>query len=526
MLFCQKENVNRKKVFILFILSAVTILAQLLMRLPDLVRLKNTPAEKWYTGQASWFDPWDLNVYFSAIGWGKRGGILFQNLYDTQSSGGLPIYSLYTILGKVSSPFNLSNALTFHLTGLVTSFFLIMIIWWFIKIFLENEIEKVVAFTLILLGGGLGWLFFPKNLLPDIGQPGFTLASALQRPHEAVSLGLFLLSLGSFWQAIVLKNWRLLVCGSLGYFLMLFFHPYSALPLGAILFCFGVYWWLKTDSREFLKVFVSLGVWAGAYFLLAGKDLLANPTFSGLASQVQDSPSLVYAILGWGLLFPFAVVAFFSREKSDKALFFKMWLVVQWLIIYLPFGFRRLMIRGLWIPVAILAVKGIRIVASKIKWDYYLTAGLLLFFASFSTLYVSYKRLTETPENRWIYLTRQEGETINYLKTHGQDEEEVLASYRIGNLIPAHTKKRVYLGHSFQTPNAEERMGEIYRFFAGKMTEVEAREFLGKAKITWVFWGPDEKAIGGLTTIPAKRLLQPVIEKEQVSLYKVIQSKK
>ena len=66
---------------VLFIV-VILILANILTRGPDLLRDINCPPDKWYAGQASWFDPWDLNLYFSIIGWGKRGGILFENLYD------------------------------------------------------------------------------------------------------------------------------------------------------------------------------------------------------------------------------------------------------------------------------------------------------------------------------------------------------------------------------------------------------------------------------------------------------------
>ena len=97
------KNMNRKKLLNLLFFIAVFLLSQFLMRGPDFIRAKTTPVGKWYTGQASWFDPWDLNVYFSAIGWGKRDGILFLNLYDTESSQPMPIYSLYTLMGEAAS---------------------------------------------------------------------------------------------------------------------------------------------------------------------------------------------------------------------------------------------------------------------------------------------------------------------------------------------------------------------------------------------------------------------------------------
>ena len=513
---------SKKSKNILFIFFVI-ILVNLLSRGPDILKAIQQPTSKWYLGQASWFDPWDLNFYFSIIGWGKRNGILFENLYDTESTQRAPIYSFYTLLGKITSTFKLTNAFIFHLAGLISSFFLVGTVWWFIKIFLKKETETKITFLFLFLAGGLGWVLFPKIILPDVGQPGFTLVNAIRRPHEAISLSLLLLSLGGFWRWVIYQKKKALLYAGLSSFLMTFFHPYNLLILGTILLCFGFYWWRQKKSTGFLKLLLLLALEAGIYYLFVAKSLLKNPSLSGLLSQVQFSPSPLQAILGWGFLFPFMVVAIFSKGKSKKTLFIKIWFISHWLINYLPFGFQRSMARGLWIPAIILAVKGIRKISRKTTLDYRPVVGLLLFFTSFSTFFIAFKRIAESPDNRWIYLTQQEGEVIDYLKNHSNDEEGVLASYRIANLIPAHTAKRVWAGHQFQTPRFEERMTEVNRFFAGEMKEPEAKSFFKKTKTAWVFWGPEEKAISGLTTVPSKNLMEPVIENETVSLYKVWQ---
>ena len=209
----------------------VIFTVNLLNRGPDLIKSLTKPANKWYTGQASWFDPWDHNVYFSAIGWGKRGGLTFPNLYDTQSKKPMLVYTAYVLIGRLTGFLNLSNSLSFHLAAVFFSFILGIIIWWFLGVFIREKKEKTIIFILLIFGGGLGWLFFPQLVLPDLGQPGFTLESAFRRPHEAISLSLFLLAVGLFWQGIKIKKNKLLILGALSTFLMSFFHPYSFLTL-------------------------------------------------------------------------------------------------------------------------------------------------------------------------------------------------------------------------------------------------------------------------------------------------------
>ena len=94
----------------------------------------------------------------------------------------------------------------------------------------------------------------------------------------------------------------------------------------------------------------------------------------------------------------------------------------------------------------------------------------------------------------------------------------MLASYRVANIIPAETSKRVWAGHEFQTPNFNSRIQEVNRFFSNKMTDNEAQSFLNKIKTTWVFFGPDEKDTVQLKDLKYK-FLKPVIKKKNVILY-------
>lgn len=514
-----KEKIKISKNF-LFV-SAVLVFVNLLTHGPDVIRAVNRPEDKWYGGQASWFDPWDVNFYSSVIGFGRRDGLLFKNPYDTQIVPGIPAYTLYTFAGKVTASLNLDNVLVFHLWAIVASVLLAYVTWWFLKIFLKEGGERRATLILLFLSGGLGWLFFPGRLAADIGQPGFTFANALQRPHEAVSLALMLAGLGNFWQGVIFQKIRTVFWGGVWFFLMLFFHPYNALSTGVILGLFGFYWWLKTNSLDFLKILMLVVGEVAIYFLFVGKSLFASPTFAGVISQNQFSPAILDSILGWGILFPLILAAFFSQERGDQLVFFLVWFVGGWLITYLPVGFQRSLVRGLWVPAVILAISGAREIARRLKWDYLLLISFVILFSSFSAFFMTLKRIAESPENRWIYLTKEEGEIVDYLKTHGEAREGVLASYRIANILPAHTDKKVYLGHSLESPRAEERTEEVYSFFAGRMTNDETAAFFKKANITYVFWGPEERTIAGLAAVPGKSFMETVVEKETVSLYKI-----
>ena len=173
----------------------------LLSRGPDLVKYLSKPADRWYGGQVSWFDPWDHNVYFSAIGWGKRGNLAFPNLYDTQSIRPLFIYTAYVLIGKLTKFLNISTPYP----STWQQFFELnfgVIVWWFWEFLLKKK-RKIIIYIILIFGGGLGWLFFPNSFFPMLVS-GFNLESAFRRPHEAISSSLFLLTIGF----LVRKNWK------------------------------------------------------------------------------------------------------------------------------------------------------------------------------------------------------------------------------------------------------------------------------------------------------------------------------
>ena len=143
----------------------------LLSRGPDLVKYLSKPADRWYGGQVSWFDPWDHNVYFSAIGWGKRGNLAFPNLYDTQSIRPLFIYTAYVLIGKLTKFLNISNPLSFHMAAIFLSSIFGVIVWWFLGIFIKEKKKKSLFTSFSSLVADWAGYFFPNSFFPMLVNP-------------------------------------------------------------------------------------------------------------------------------------------------------------------------------------------------------------------------------------------------------------------------------------------------------------------------------------------------------------------
>ena len=161
-----------KKPIIYLALIFITLLVLLCNFFPNYWAYINTPAGKTFTGQASWFDPWDINLYVAAIKSGQTNGLLLNNMYTTTPNNPILFYPLYTFSGLLFQ--NINPFLIFHLFAAVFGTFLILTIWKITAVFLKNPRDRLVALFLTITGGGIGWLVFPNFSSADLFITSFT----------------------------------------------------------------------------------------------------------------------------------------------------------------------------------------------------------------------------------------------------------------------------------------------------------------------------------------------------------------
>lgn len=502
----------------LFIL--IFIFNQFIVHFPDYFGSIKTPKDLAYTGQLSWFDPWDINVYISAINWGARDGWLLNNIYATQNYKPAPIYTIYIFLGKLIHLIKVSPQLMFHLGAIFFGVLFAILVFKITKLVSQNIWERMGIFTLIIFGGGLGWLFFPNLEVPDLFATGFTVYSSFQRAHEAISSSLYLTTIYLTY-LILLKNQRkyLFLC-TFVLLLLCFFHFYMVLLIGLLAGILALNQWFKTKNISFFTLPILFLVDSLIYIIIIYKPFLKNPGFSGLLLQQQQSPSPLLLILAFGLITPFIIYSFVTKNKDDQILrFLQVWFICQLVILYLPIGFRRLFIRNFFIPGALLAFIGLKKIKDQLNYKLLFIA--LIIFSSISSFFVFVKRIKETEtNNRWIYISQNEQEAINYLAQNAPAESGILTNYIIGNLIPAKTNKRVYLGHQFQTPEFNTRIKFMTDFYQNKMTSEQAQNFTNNNNISYIFWGPDEQSLNNNQPL-SYDFLETIYNNKQVTIYKI-----
>jgi len=503
---------------IIFIIAVLIFSAQFLIHFPDFLGFKNTPENMWYTGQVSWFDPWDINPYFNMIRLGRKSW-LFKNYYTTEKQPGAPIHTTYIILGKLAKLFSLSDILTFHLAAIFLGSIFLWLLYRFIHFFVSDYIKTILIFSLAVFGGGLGWIFFNRIAVPDINLTGFMLVSQLKRPHEAVSSIFYLLTLFTAFKTITERKIKFFPSLFVSTLLLCFLHVYMILAVLTITFIFSLLLSLrKKQAFNFFPLLLE-GMAAGFFGLLTLKSFIFNPSFQGLVKQQQSSANPLLMLLGFGFMTPFLFVSLIKPAKTSKLTFIKVWFLSQFFLLYLPLGFQKLFLRNLFVSASMLTIIGIKTLIKE-RTNFILLCSLLLFISSFDYFFIFSKRVAEIKTvNPWIYQSSAEKQAYDFLDRNTQDEDGVIAAFLTANHLPAHTWCRVYLGHSFQTPNFAEKMEKQVSFFSGKMETEQAKQFLQQNSINYIFWGPQEKELVKTDNLDYD-FLKLVYENQKVKIFK------
>src|SRR3989338_4808612 len=89
----------------LFLVEVIVIL--FINYFPHYFAWKQTPSNFFFSGQASWFDPWDINNYLATIKVAQQGsGFWLDNINTTAVVKPALVYPVYVMAGKLLAKIN------------------------------------------------------------------------------------------------------------------------------------------------------------------------------------------------------------------------------------------------------------------------------------------------------------------------------------------------------------------------------------------------------------------------------------
>jgi hypothetical protein len=425
----------------------------------------------------------------------------------------------------------------YHLARVVNGLALLFVAYFFVSLFGLDRSARRTAFLLIGLSSGLGWLAVLFGVFaPDLWVPeAITFYSILANPHFPLAVALMLLTfafvtvpLQAESEDSQLSIGKGSILAGLSSLLLGVVQPFCVITVYSVL---GGYFVLRllAEKRppwsEILRGMVAGAVTAP----IVAYDYYVytfNPVLSAWSEQnVTPSPPPREFAIAYGFVLALAVggAVLAIRRRSKADLFLLAWGIVNGLLLYAPFSLQRRLVTGLHIPLCVLAATALsRYVRPRFSpARRAVILGAIIVLTMPSNLFVLMVSMGGAAQHDpRLYLYRDEVEAMTWLQENTQPTDIVLASPTTSLFIPAWTGNRVLYGHPFETIEAKKKRALVETFYQTQKESVR-RGVIEDYHITYVFWGPRERDLGG-GQLGAVSLLSEAYTNPSVTIYRVI----
>jgi hypothetical protein len=491
------------------------------------------------------FNPIDGNSYLAKMFQGWRGDWRFTLPYTADPGRGAFLFLFYLALGHLTRLIGAPLVLIFHAARLVSILVMLVALQRFLGAVLPEQRSRDTALLLAVLGSGLGWVALPFNSFTSdfwVAE-AYPFLSAYANPHFPLGTALLLLILmpdlvettGSAhdFKDLLHHHWP-----RLG-FLMLVSLALSAIaPFGVViaLIVLGAVWvWALLERRTGSEPARRIEWFAGGRFVtvaLGGLPLLAYSvwiTYTHPVLRIWNEQNQTPAPPFWDLLVSFSPLILLAvlggwrllKERGWREIAGEggveatqvypdtsgwtgwriplVWAALTLVLIYIPLNVQRRFLMGYTIPLAALAPPALVWLARGRRRNYrVLLAFVVLLMLPTNLLILLSGQQAAQVYDPAVYVYRSEIQAFDWLQREVPPGSLVLSSPQTGLLIPAYTGLNVLYGHPFETAHATEQRQAVTDFFSAGIDAIPQAAFLEEHGIDYVFYGPRERALGGV----------------------------
>lgn len=494
----------------------------------------------------------DGNSYIAKMLSGAAGAWLFRTPYTYLPQAGVLAYLPYLLLGKLTTPPAQHEQLValFHLFRVAGIFVYCLATYDFLAYFLAEVRLRRLGLLLAALGGGLGWLFallglngwlaaLPRGAVPGLDLPlafyspeAFGFLELYGLPHLAFGRAFFLWGLlavlgtvtwpensaGVSWFSRFWHAQRLGLPGGLAaglFFLALgLMQPATVLVAWVVVAAFLAAVLIACRSVELFRETGLLwrAFWAGLISApLVGYTAWAfarDPVLRGWSVQnAVLSPNPVYYLLAYGGLIPLVVIGVrrLWQFRGLPALLPLVWLLIFPVLAYAPVNLQRRLIEGVWVAWLVLALAAVDHAVPALApgetapprrgLKPYLLVFTSLTLVPAAILLIGGLAAARSPG---IPLFRPAAQVHAFTDLAGRAKpgEVVLASYGTGNALPAWAPVRVVIGHGPESVELAELQPLVKQVYQSETPDAVRRARLSGWQVRYVYWGPEERALG------------------------------
>lgn len=462
----------------------------------------------------------DGNSYIADMAQGARGAWLFTLPYTSEQHPPVLFFGFYLLLGRLVGAAHGTLVAAFHAARVVGGVALLLVSYRFVAEFLARVSQRRLALVLVALGGGLGWLL--TLLLPEalfgslpidfISPEAYSFLVLFGLPHLAFARCFFLLGLlaylrqrgwlaGLAWLAMGLLQplyvpvaWLILAADLALALVAGTPRPYAIVgvahsPVHPLT--------VSGELRQRLVNMAIAGLLSSPMLLYTILVFTTDPVLAQWNAQNQlPSPPPLHYVIGYAAwLVPAALGARVLWRKNRRlAQFAAGWLLLAPVLLYLPIPTQRRLIEGLLLPLAALAVLGLT--ESLGRWRGWAVAGVLVLVMPTTLLLWAGALVAASEPAEPIFLPADQVTVFEWLAREAAPGEVALAAYDTGNALPAYTPLAAYIGHGPETIRLEDKRPRVARFYAADTSDAERRALLAEGRISYVLFGPRERALG------------------------------
>ncbi|HEX9015136.1 MAG TPA: hypothetical protein VF960_03930, partial [Chloroflexota bacterium] len=453
----------------------------------------------------------------------------------------------WLVIGHLAASLNVGYAEMLQYARPLAGACLLGAIWWVVGLYTKVRLQRWVSFLLIALGGGLGWLLilakplggaasFPLDIYVSEAN---TFLTILAFPFAAATTGLLLLILGLSALAFERESFRLAVLAGLLAMALGLMHGYDLIIIYAVVGVTALYQaasgrhWVKPLSLAF--AICALSAPSAAYLtLLTWRSPIWHAVLAqyGNAGVYTPAPAHLLVLIGLPLALLVSVRdgSTIQEKTQPRELLLRCWLVIGFFLLYIPTDFQIKMLGGWQVPVGILATRSLltnaspvirRVVALR-RWRPELVLGILAVVAVIPVNgYLLGWRLLDLGRHDYpYYLQRDEVAALRWLEASSSPSDVVLSSLTIGQYVPSYTGAHAFLAHWAMTLDYYGKERLVADYFGGASSSDERRAIASRYGVTYVFFGPAERAIGSFDPASAP-YLELVFDSPGARVYRV-----
>ena len=483
--------------------TLVAIIAVLLINIPLIVgKLTEGPNEV-FTGIPVHVT--DANSHLHLILQVKEGAILTTNKFTQEEVPALLFNPYHLVLGWTAFVFDADVVAIYNIFNIIFALGFFFILYYFISEFIKDKTTRLIALVISAFASGLAfWWSIVINITgynfgsAEMWVTDMNVFTSLGIPHFVLSMSLLLLVFLFAYRSFEKKDIKNAVYAGLIGLLLTLIHIFDTVTFAVILTAYFVVRQIKKkwNWKEFRSLAI-IGAITLPGVIYYAWVFVFNPAYSEWNSLNQVlTPRLVGMISGFGIALFLSLVYIYLKRKqifSKKLIvadFLVVWLVANFILIYIPSNVQVRFSLGMFIPMCMLSAFVINenvVPYIKKNWLRTATVTLIILIMSATTFYIISVRLNNLHLNESSeygnvkYLSKAEYETLEWIDDNIPNDAIIFAPHHISNYIPAITGNKIYSGHWAQTIDFSKKYALVNKAY----NEGLFPEFFGVDYVIW-----------------------------------------